>query len=405
MRISTHRAPSPPLPRLWTAAALAGLALLFFSTGRWGPEALLAGDAIMGEQLLHGLARPDPSISWTMPLNTVWMALASGAKGPAAAAALWALPQVLIPILLFALGWLLGSAPAALFSVLAFAMIPSLMGFGNYAQCAYSVLVLLTAGILVWRAARPAPERDLAAGLAVGASLLFRSALAFFPPLLFAVEWLAAPRGAKPGRAVFAALVLAPYLFLVPWLLMNRATQHRWIPFEDHRADMNIALGALGVVPNAEGEWRQLLPDPPDFRGSGSVLWWAARETARHPLLFVRAYGARLAYVFSFQPLLLLALLAAAAARWRSNVYRPLLTLIFYFIGIHCFMTISPEYMIPVWPLATAATAAAAAGLLRPPRPAPSGERAGDRAAAGLLLACLAAALLASAAVLGLAAA
>ncbi|HEX4047917.1 MAG TPA: tetratricopeptide repeat protein, partial [Elusimicrobiota bacterium] len=395
------RAPLAPFPRFWAAAALAGLALVWSSIGGWRPRPLLAGDAVMGEQLLHGLVRPHAGVSWTMPLNTVWMALASGGGG-AAASALWVLPSLLLPLLLFALGWLLGSAPGALLAALTFAWIPGLMEIGNYAQSAYAVFVLLAAGLLVWRARRPGPGRDLAAGLAIGASLLFRSALAFFPPLLFAVEWLAAPRAAKPGRAAFAALVLVPYLFLLPWLAANRATEHRWIPFEDHRADMNVALGALGVVPNAEGEWRQMLPDPPDFSASGSVWLWAARESLRHPLRTARGYGARLAYVFSFEPLLFLALLAAAAAFWRSKEYRALLTLIAYFVGIHCFMTISRSYMTPLWPLAAAA---AAARLRWPPRLERGGENAGDRAAAGLLLGCLAAALLACAAVLALVAA
>ena len=204
----------------------------------------------MGEQLLHALRLPqDLGISGTMPLYTVWMTVVCARLSAPAARTACLLAGEAAILLVFALGWGLGAAPGALATLAVFVLVPGVLYVGNPPQLVYAVMVLVVAGLLVRRARAPSLANSLCAGLGLGASLLFRSPLAFLPLVLAAAEWRARRRGAKRGWKAAAALCLVPYLFLVPWLKTNRVLHHQWIPFEYKRADMNIALGALGLCP------------------------------------------------------------------------------------------------------------------------------------------------------------
>ncbi len=314
-------------------------------------------DVDMGEQLLHALRLPQSfAISGTMPLYTVWMTVVCENISPQAARTVCLLAGEAVILLVFSLGWGLGAAPGALAALAVFMFVPGILDLGNPPQLVYAVIVLVVAGLLVRRARAPTLTNSLYAGLAIGASLLFRSPLAYLPPVLAVVEWRARRRGAKRGWKTVAALCLVPYLFLVPWLKTNRSLHHQWIPFEYKRADMNIALGAMGLVPNADGDWQKLLKDPPDTNRSGAVLAWAAKEVLRHPARYALSIFARLAYVASFHPWLFAAAMAALWLFRGIAEYQALSLLIAYFLGIHSLMTIAPNYMVPLWPLLAGAS-------------------------------------------------
>ncbi len=354
-----------PSSRAATAAAFLALgsAWLWFYRAH-AADALtnaVGGDLDMGEQLLHALRLPQGDvISGTMPLYTAWTTFVCERFSPQAQRAVCLLTGEAAILLVFVLGWLLGAAPGALAALGVFMLVPGLLYVSNPPQLVYAVMLLIVAGLLVRRARNPSTANSLFAGLAIGASLLFRSPLAFLPPILGVLEWRARRRGAKRDWRAAAALCAVPYLFLIPWLRTNYILHHQWIPFEYKRADMNIVMGALGLVPNADGDWRRLMNNPPDTQRTGAVLIWAAGEVMHHPVRYVLSIFARLVYVASMHPWVFAAGMAALLLFASSAGFRVLGLLIAYFIGIHSLMTIAPDYMTPLWPL----LAVAASGLL-----------------------------------------
>jgi tetratricopeptide (TPR) repeat protein len=386
------------------AAAWLGLAVVAWKFWRYSEQwtvralDLVASDVEMGEQLLHGLRLPgSQGISGTMPLLTAWMAMAGWHVPEWVTRASWLVIGLWRLALSFSLGWLVGGPPGALLSAVGAGYLLRGATSGSYMQAVFSALVLTAAGALVLRAKRPTPARSALAGAAVGVSLLYRSPLAFLPPLVALADWLWAPRGRKPGWKLLAPLVVTPYLFLLPWVACNYASLHQLVPFEYKRADMNIVLGAMGLVPNADGDWKILVKDPPDADKSGAVLRWAAREVARHPARYARAVVARVVYVartIPAGPALMLGALAAAVLLPRRPGQRVLALTTLYFLLIHCLLTVARDYLTPFWALAAAVCAGGLAAPLSPAEPQ-TGAGAGERAAEGVVWGGLAAALLA----------
>ena len=227
---------------------------------------------LSGEALLHGV--PADGISYRMPLAGVVLAWHNGHAGPAAreasSALLWAGPVALA----FELGALLQGPTGAALAAALTALPWSANDVGMGEEILYKLLVGLAAVLLAWRAQRPTRARSAALGLAVGASLLCRSPLFLFPPLLAAYELARARAGERrsllPGLGV---LLLASYILLVPWTLMNWRVHGRFIPLEDGRADSDVATAAVGLAPNLSGNYRWLAGVPDDSR----VLPWAGR--------------------------------------------------------------------------------------------------------------------------------
>ena len=178
----------------------------------------------------------------------------------------------------------------------------------------------------------------------------------FISVLLVLYEW-ARDRKAGAGRARnAAALCLLPFLFLIPWAVMNWRLSGRFVLFEDGRADVNIITGVLGLVRTMGiGDYRGMVV-PADQ----SILLWAAGEILRHPLRYLAAFFARLGYAASLHPLLAL---ASAASIWitrKREDCRQLALLAAYFFAIHCLMPVHENYFVPAWPL----LAVLASGLL-----------------------------------------
>jgi tetratricopeptide (TPR) repeat protein len=314
---------------------------------------------LAGEAFLHGV--PTDGVSYRMPLAGVALAWynghASGAARKTAAALLWAGPTALA----FELGALLqGPAGGALAAVLA-ALPWSANETGMGEELVYKLLVGLVAVLLAWRAARPTRTRSAALGLAVGTSLLCRSPLFLFPPVLAAYELLRAPRGQRrrllPGLGV---LLLASYILLVPWTLMNWRVHGRFIPLEDGRADSDVATAAIGLAPNLSGNYRWLAGIPEDSR----VLPWAVRRVLRRPWPYLKGCLERLRFALALQPLLWAGLLVFLVLNRRREAFRQTALLCAYFAGVHCLLSIEKRYLEPLWVLLEAFCGAGAAGLI-----------------------------------------
>lgn len=305
-----------------------------------------------GQTLLHGL--PFDTVSYRMPGSSLLAAWLSWYNPLGWQAYAW-FCDLAQALLLAGLAWQLrGALGAALALLLANAFWPQVQG--DYPQRLVCLLMLCVAGLLVWSARSPSPRCGLALGLACGACLLFRSTLAFFPPLLALLALKTLP-SSRRLRLSLLALLLVPYFFLLPWIFLNARVHNRFVPLELGQADLNVVTGALGLVQTAEGDITALLPK--DFKPSSSKLAWAAREALSHPKRTLRAFLLRLKFVFLLNPVLFI---LATAAFWlaRGLPFLWLGLLAGSHIAVHCLMSVQENYFLPLWPL----LAALSAGLL-----------------------------------------
>ncbi len=332
-------------------------------------ERNLISHSPMGEILTHRIQAMAPLVSDRMPLATI-----ASAKVDFHAAApygvLLAVDRVILVLLLFAAGFLLhpygGFIAAAAAAFLAY----SAHNLNLYPDSGYLLLVLLTAGLVVWRARAPSAARSALLAAALGATMLWRSPLVFFGPVLALYEWAAELRFSwKENRRRLLILGLAPYLFLIPWIAMNWAVHRRVVILELRSASSNIVTGALGLVQNIEGDLTTLVDEPFDETNGGAVVGWAVRQVVRHPLNFARAYALRMKYALSFHPWIAL---FAGAGVWvfrKRREYRELALLAAYFLAIHCFMTVEERYFWPLWPVLALLAFSLPAGLRAGERP------------------------------------
>lgn len=303
-----------------------------------------------GEAILHGV--PQYGFARAMPSYSVPNAfLCDHLSVPSAAAVRFAV-LLACAVLVFALGALLYSGFCGAGAVFLYSFAPPASESGE--RWLYTLAVLIAAYFLVRRSKSPSPGKTywLAAGL--GATLLMLSSLCLFPFLLALYE-RARDRRARWRDA--AALCLLPFLFLVPWIVMNWRLTGRFVVFEDGRVDDNILTGALGFVrAMGIGDSRKMV----GLSLSQNVFAWAALQILRHPLNFLSAVGQRAAYAASLHPLLVL---GAAASIWVSRKRedcRQLALLAGYWFGIHCLMPVQENYFVPAWPI----LAVLASGLL-----------------------------------------
>ncbi|MDP3542334.1 MAG: hypothetical protein Q8T11_07705 [Elusimicrobiota bacterium] len=304
-----------------------------------------------GEALLHGI--PRPGAAWAMPAYSVPNAvLCAHLPRPAAVGVRFAVLLAAAGAA-FALGAFLFSPLSGAAAALLFCLAPPSSESGE--RWLYVLAVLLTAWMLVRRARKPSPARTAALGASLGAGFLMMSVLFLFPFLVTAWEW-ARGRARRRDAALLCAL---PFLFLVPWIVMNWRVSGRLIVFEDGRVDANIITGALGYVGTIG------MADPRDLMGAAAgenIYVWAARELLARPLAYLGAVGRRALAAASLNPLLLL---LSAGSLWlhrgREEV-RQLALLAGYLVAIHCLMPVQANYFAPAWPL----FAVLASGLLLP---------------------------------------
>ena len=331
-------------------SALAVRALCHVDTLRtgWG----VTGDILFrpecpddGEMLLHGIPG---SASHYMPAHAIWQALLLNHWSERTRMFWRSSGYPLSFILIFALGCLLGSLPAGLLSVALMGFAFSRVSLNEYEQIFYTPIIIALACVVVWRARDPVPWKSFLLGAALGASLLFRSVLAFFPPLLAVIELHERRWRWREYAIHLACLCVVPYLFLVPWIWINWRNFHQFIPFEYITANTEILAGALGMVTfgDLDINLSAYFMNPPP-----SVFGWAVREVLRHPLRYLKAYLARALFAFYLNPALILAALAAVWLYRRRAEQRALALYALYFLGIHCFISVFSAYFVPWWPL------------------------------------------------------
>ncbi|MBI5240068.1 MAG: hypothetical protein HY926_06320 [Elusimicrobia bacterium] len=366
---------APLLLALWLAAAaalsLAPRALWSLRSEPSRQARILSDYADIGELLLHRVPGAGSGAVSTFRMPAVgFLAAALVSHQRVSWEAFALLAQAAGVLLLCALCALLcagGSAWGPALAGLALLARPGGLGDPDLAHCALPVL--LVAGLLVWRARETSWKTTVLLAAGIGVSLLHRSTLAFFAPLLAAGELLGRRRP-WPRSAWRQALVLAlaPYLFLAPWMGLNWSLHGRFIPFEHGAASSNIVAGALGLEETVEGEAVSLTGG-----SSAGILGWAARRVLAHPGQYLGACGRRLFLLVSWHPALFL---FAAAGWWLGRRRRELghlALLAGYFAAVHCLMAVSPLYFQPLWPLllALAVGGGASAGAAGLPRMGP----------------------------------
>lgn len=346
---------SPRALRIAAAASLAAtVALSVVAVLRSAPDAgngvRMTTYASFGETLLHGLRAEPGDVSYRMPLATIASARLQYHAG-LPPRALRAAHQVLLVILVFSLGCLLHPY-GGLFSAAVALLLMREGRFDLYPESGYRLLFLLTACLLAWRARAPSRGRTVLLALSVGATLLYRTPLAFFPPVLALYEWATRRRDA-PGdlRSRLALLCVVPYLLLLPWVAMNLSVHGRFILFEKDAATANIVTGALGLVRSVEGDLATLVDEPIDLSSSSAVVGWAARQILRHPLRYAGAYARRAAFAASRYPVLLVLAVLSIYHFRRRREFQELGLLAGYFLAIHCLMSVEDAYFEPLEPL------------------------------------------------------
>lgn len=354
-----------------------------YSPPNWEPDYIPAHYTDPGEALLHGTDPSDATVWGHMPLANVtaaWLLSPDRTSSPLA----WKIVTLgLAAVMVVALGATLATAGCAWLALMLFGT-PSIGGGPGidwtFPQTCYSVLVSLSACVLVWRARAPSPARSAALGAALGATLIFRSPLVFFPPLLALYELGAVYRwSVKRAWKVLLPLCLLPYAFLLPTTGMNLGLGNGFVPLESGSQDINMVAGALGLIPGLGGEPYGLVPDDPMEDEGPSPGRWAVREVLRHPIRYAGAFLARLQFAMTFRPLLFSLAFFSIWLWWKRLEFRELGLMSAYFLTIYCMLAIIEEYFVPLWPILAATGACGLLPLARwAIRPSPS-ERPGRR--------------------------
>ena len=340
-------------------AAIATAFVVFDSRGLPFPVAWIATESVgAGEMLLHRVETAD-LVSYTMPLASVSDAVLFSHPSPSVQKLYWSMTRATVYALSVILGLLLAGWAAG---ILALAALPPLAV--DQLHTTYSVLVLLVAGMLVRRERTPSPVNSALLALAIGVSLLYRSPLVFFPLALAVFDHFSAPRGARPGWKALLSFTALPYALLLPWVWLNWILKGAFIPLEHNRTGRGIVTAILGFVQKTDLDIGMFFSDTADPTRAGGVMGWALGQIGRHPLVYLDSCLRRGLYIFSFNPVLFLAAIAALWLHRRRPEWRALGLLVAYFTAVHCAVTVAPAYLVPLWPLLAALAGTLPATLL-----------------------------------------
>ena len=364
-------------PPLLLAAALAALYPL--TPAGAGQFRIYLDRPELGSFLLAGL--PTADIGLNLPL---FGAAAAFARAAGAEAGLLLAVRFGLFCLVFAAGCLLRNRRAGLAAMLAAGAL-ELSGAFSYdaEQSFYSFFLLLSLCALLLRSRADTYARAALAGLAVGASLLVRSPLLFFPPL--AALWALLRPGGLRAPAVKRTLLFlcCAYVLLLPWGAMNYRLYGEFRLADPGRAAANLITAAKGAVYTMNGDPYRLAGLAP---GDSAALFYL-REAAANPASFALGVLKRLWAVLLFHPLLFLLLAAAAAlGAWEDRFAAFALPL--YLALVHALLSVESRYFYPLLYLAPPLLAAA---LFRK-----GAEAAAARQGTRLVLAAFAAAMLAA---------
>ena len=312
-----------------------------------------------GAYLAAGLH--EPSVAYFMPLYSyvayLWARLPAG---------LYSLPFLLfylaVTFLLYGAGSALKSRLTGLLAPIVFAVVLSQSGLSIIweSNCTDGMLYGLVCGLVVYglilRSAtvRRSAGMELVTAALIGVSFMIKSPLVLLPPALAAYDLLSGKlkRGATSWKLLLL-LTVAPYILLLPWVVMNAQVFHKLILFEGGRANQNIITGALGVIHTVEGAYPLTGLAPGD-----SVMLWAVQTIAAHPLVYAASVLHRILLMFTWHPWLSIAFLAGLLRSRRDEKFHALGLFAAYFVFIHALLSIEFRYIFPLWPCAALGAAA-----------------------------------------------
>ncbi|MEI7528778.1 MAG: hypothetical protein WCK76_07525 [Elusimicrobiota bacterium] len=310
----------------------------------------------LGGFFLAGL--PNIGISLNMPFAEILVSAALNAGiGPDP---LFILLHMGVYGLVFLTGCLLRGYWAGILALLW----AGLFGGGHdlvYEQAIYSYFILLVFALLLLQLEEKSLKNSLLCGLAVGSSLLVRTPLFLFAPLLV----LCARPGAGESRAVFARRCLlfaaAAYALLLPWGYLNYSMTGKFSVLDEQRGSNNVLTAAMGGVYTAFGDTRKAA----GLTWQDSAAAFYFREAARRPFFYALTVLRRLWRVFLFYPALFVLFLAALALS-REKEKRFIFCLPVYFVLVHAALAVEKRYFYPLSYLLPPLLA----GTLLPRRPA-----------------------------------
>lgn len=257
--------------------------------------------------------------------------------------AIFVISHLLLFALVFFFGCLLRGYWAGIFSLAAAGLLGA-AGAYKYdpEQSFYAFFLLLAMALLFFREREKTLKADLLAGLAIGASLLVRSPLFLFPPVLVACGWFWGER--SRAFAVRSLVFLAAsYVLLVPWGVFSYSVAGHFDLFDSKRAEDNLISAALGSVYTMEGDARRLA----GLREGEDALGFYVREAARAPFAYIATVLKRLWHIFRFDPLLPgLFLLALFLNKDKGR--RFVLALPVYLVFTHSLLSIEKRYFYPL---------------------------------------------------------
>lgn len=310
-----------------------------------------------GIYLINGIRIDD--IAFSMPLTPFLSACLYGLP-KWCENLVWPFFYILMGLLSFAAGRMLRSRLAGAITVLLMSyaltlssvnhVFSGLLGPMLYAvSCSIVLLALLRRGDRqrTW-------QLELLTAVAIGISFMIKSPLALLPPFL--TLWDIVSGKLKRGETnwkLLALLCLVPYAMLLPWIYMNYFQDNVFRLFEGGRADENLITGALGIVFTVEGAYPLAnLPQNANFK------LWALKTVLAHPLPYMEGVFKRIYSLIVLYPLASIGLTGALLRFRNDGRFRALGLLLFYFIGIHCLLSIQVAYFVPLWLPVLAACAA-----------------------------------------------
>ncbi|HNW43819.1 MAG TPA: hypothetical protein PKI19_04890 [Elusimicrobiales bacterium] len=212
-------------------------------------------------------------------------------------------------------------------------------------QSFYSFLLLLVFSLLLLRRRENTLKNALLSGLAIGASMMVRTPLFIFPPLVIGCDWL---YGGQRGRAfLLRSLVFLAgcYVLLVPWGAVKASLGGKFELFDSVRAADNVITAAKGAVYTMEGNAVKLV-SAGDNTGSSFHVY--LREWLKTPLFLLLTVFRRLWHIFLYYPLLFGPFLLALAFSREKDC--PLVFgLPVYFLGVHALLSIESRYLYPMF--------------------------------------------------------
>ena len=309
------------------------------------------GRSRLGSFLLAGL--PTGDIVRNMPLFETLFSLALNLE--INTNLLYLGPALAIYTLAFCAGCLLRGYWAGILSLLAAGLADSVLVFSyDLEQAVYSVLLMLVLCFMLLLRGERTLKNSIYCGLAIGASMLVRTPLFLFPPVVVFSDWLYSSHRSRAFILRSVAVLIFSYLLLLPWGFLNYSVTGKFNLFDSQRAADNIITSAKGTVYASHGDSRRLA----GISENDSAFLFFVREVAKDPLFYALASLRRLLGIFLFHPWLFGFFLAALAVnREKQRLF--VFGLPVYFILVHSLLSIAVRYFHPVFYLSAPLLAAA----------------------------------------------